>query len=434
MVASTVRPWTHGGPWSTGEFLQGREASGDGPGKQPAGGDEKVVFTCDYQHRRVEKQVFVHNGSGWPAQPSTRTRFLWDGRLMLLELDGLSSNAVLRRYTWGLDLAGQRGASASGRSGLEGAGGIGGLLAVRDETVGLLGAEYVYTYDAGGNVGQLVNLWVLTWNANGVMKARYEYDPYGNLTSEAGTYAATNRIRFSTKYWDAETNLGYWGRRYYRPDIGRWLNRDPIHELGGHNSYAFVLNSPSGPVDPRGLFLWGCSRRPQPPPPPSPGTICGPIPNPNPTDADCCNAARPKCAKGDGGGVICCNGRKISCSFWKPNPGTPGDSILETCIIVHEDDHHDDVSCSGCPPRQICRPNWDPGKNPRNEECSAHWKEIDCLLRHGQTTCHSLPTKADQIACVRRVTQRIKQQCNAMKGNPNCKTLPGICGAFGITK
>ena len=72
------------------------------------------------------------------------------------------------------------------------------------------------------------------------MKARDEYDPYGNLTSEAGTYAATNRARFSTKYFDAETNLGYWGRRYYRPHIGRWLNRDPIEEVGGENLYAYA--------------------------------------------------------------------------------------------------------------------------------------------------------------------------------------------------
>ena len=43
----------------------------------------------------------------------------------LLELDGLNSNAVLRQYTWGLDLSGQNGNPSVG--GLHGAGGIGGL-------------------------------------------------------------------------------------------------------------------------------------------------------------------------------------------------------------------------------------------------------------------------------------------------------------------
>ncbi|MBQ7478876.1 MAG: hypothetical protein IJT01_08240, partial [Selenomonadaceae bacterium] len=44
---------------------------------------------------------------------------------------------------------------------------------------------------------------------------------------------------FSTKYYDAETGLYYYGYRYYSPDLGRWLTRDPIEEDGGDNLYAF---------------------------------------------------------------------------------------------------------------------------------------------------------------------------------------------------
>lgn len=40
-------------------------------------------------------------------------------------------------------------------------------------------------------------------------------------------------MRFSTKQWDDETGLGYWGYRYYDLDIGRWISRDPLGELGG---------------------------------------------------------------------------------------------------------------------------------------------------------------------------------------------------------
>ena len=36
--------------------------------------------------------------------------------------------------------------------------------------------------------------------------------------------------------------VGY-KRRFYRPDLGRWLNRDPIEEEGGENLYAFCLNN-----------------------------------------------------------------------------------------------------------------------------------------------------------------------------------------------
>ena len=35
--------------------------------------------------------------------------------------------------------------------------------------------------------------------------------------------------------------VGY-KRRFYRPDLGRWLNRDPIEEEGGENLYAFCNN------------------------------------------------------------------------------------------------------------------------------------------------------------------------------------------------
>ena len=34
------------------------------------------------------------------------------------------------------------------------------------------------------------------------------------------------------------------GYRYYSPELGRWINRDPIGEQGGQNIYAFVLNNP----------------------------------------------------------------------------------------------------------------------------------------------------------------------------------------------
>ncbi|MDX1681122.1 MAG: RHS repeat-associated core domain-containing protein, partial [Akkermansiaceae bacterium] len=38
------------------------------------------------------------------------------------------------------------------------------------------------------------------------------------------------------------TGLYYYGYRYYDPNAGRWINRDPIEEEGGLNLYAFVSN------------------------------------------------------------------------------------------------------------------------------------------------------------------------------------------------
>jgi len=42
--------------------------------------------------------------------------------------------------------------------------------------------------------------------------------------------------------------------RWYSPNTGRWLSRDPIGERGGMNLYAFVGNNPVGRIDYLGLF------------------------------------------------------------------------------------------------------------------------------------------------------------------------------------
>jgi hypothetical protein len=43
---------------------------------------------------------------------------------------------------------------------------------------------------------------------------------------------------------------------FYDANLGRWLNRDPIEEVGGINLYGFVENSPIDGVDLLGLDNW----------------------------------------------------------------------------------------------------------------------------------------------------------------------------------
>jgi hypothetical protein len=43
--------------------------------------------------------------------------------------------------------------------------------------------------------------------------------------------AKANPFRFSTKYQDDETDLLYYGHRYYGASAGRWLSYDPINGL-----------------------------------------------------------------------------------------------------------------------------------------------------------------------------------------------------------
>ncbi|MFX1299179.1 MAG: DUF5675 family protein [Promethearchaeota archaeon] len=71
---------------------------------------------------------------------------------------------------------------------------------------------------------------------------------------------------YSTKYFDGEVELYYYGYRYYSPEFGRWINRDPINERGflvlskyAHyrkgdlNLYAFIQNNSINRTDLFGL-------------------------------------------------------------------------------------------------------------------------------------------------------------------------------------
>ena len=51
------------------------------------------------------------------------------------------------------------------------------------------------------------------------------------------------------KYLDDETDLVYYGFRYYNPTHGKWLIRDQLGEYGGKNLYGFVGNQPTRRVD-----------------------------------------------------------------------------------------------------------------------------------------------------------------------------------------
>ena len=88
-----------------------------------------------------------------------------------------------------------------------------------------------------GNVSEVID------SASGENVAHYEYGPFGEVTAASGDLARGNPFRFSSKYWDDETGLGYWGYRYYSPGRGRWLLRDPIEEKG------FLMSNRSVIVD-----------------------------------------------------------------------------------------------------------------------------------------------------------------------------------------
>ena len=107
--------------------------------------------------------------------------------------------------------------------------------------------RHYVAYDGNGNVGALVD------STDGTWSARYEYGPFGEPIRVSGTMGEENPFRFSTKYEDPESDLLYYGYRFYNADLGRWINRDPIGEEGGDNLYGAFYNDPVIEVDPLGL-------------------------------------------------------------------------------------------------------------------------------------------------------------------------------------
>ena len=241
----------------------------------PANGDKKLEFTYDYMSRRVQKKVDVWQTDHW--KPTGDTLFLYDGWNMIREwpVGGATSDA--KYYVWGLDLS----------QTLQGAGGAGGLIALFSSLVGDLdkdgdidgsdlaqlagdpglldmgvfaskfgfaGSSSIsslygsyYFYDGNGNVGQFVN------GADSEILSHYEYDSYGNSIAAYSVMADINPYQFSTKYYDAEFGLYYYGYRYYSPELGRWVKRDSIEERGGINLYGFVGNDGVNGIDWFGL-------------------------------------------------------------------------------------------------------------------------------------------------------------------------------------
>lgn len=61
--------------------------------------------------------------------------------------------------------------------------------------------------------------------------------------------AFLNPFLFSTKYYDWETSLYYFGHRYYNASTGRWLSRDPLGEQFGQNPYALLGNDAVDSID-----------------------------------------------------------------------------------------------------------------------------------------------------------------------------------------
>ena len=79
---------------------------------------------------------------------------------------------------------------------------------------------------------------------------RYRYDVFGEPNRVSGVH---NPYMFTGRRYDTGTSLYYYRARYYNPEIGRFLQTDPIGYVDGLNMYTYVRNNPVTNVDPFGL-------------------------------------------------------------------------------------------------------------------------------------------------------------------------------------
>jgi RHS repeat-associated protein len=148
--------------------------------------------------------------------------------------------------TRGLDLSGT----------LQGAGGIGGLLAMTDSS----GANYYYHEDAVGSVTALMD-------AYENIVGRRTYDAFGRTLRLTGSKTGVNPFWYSSQLHDEDTDFYHYKHRVYLTYPTRWASNDPNGEpgfelirhrkanalAGGPNRYEFVHNNPINKNDPLGL-------------------------------------------------------------------------------------------------------------------------------------------------------------------------------------
>jgi RHS repeat-associated protein len=116
--------------------------------------------------------------------------------------------------------------------------------------------KYWYTKNMQGDVTHI-------HDSNGVLKAEYQYDAWGNQTIlvNVNDIANINTIRYRGYYWDAELGLYYLQSRYYDPEVCRFISPDIVeilnftkNHVNGLNLYIYCGNDPVNYTDSTGLF------------------------------------------------------------------------------------------------------------------------------------------------------------------------------------
>jgi RHS repeat-associated protein len=108
---------------------------------------------------------------------------------------------------------------------------------------------HFYHYDGLGST-------IAMTDASGNMVNKYAYDAFGGLLN--ATETVSNPFLYVGQFgvMDEDNGLLYMRARYYDPEVGRFINKDPIGFAGGLNPYGYARNNPINYIDPTGEYAW----------------------------------------------------------------------------------------------------------------------------------------------------------------------------------
>jgi RHS repeat-associated protein len=181
-----------------------------------------VSYKYDYRGRRVARTA-----------GTTTVTYLYDGDQIITDYNGTGSAAtnVRKRYYYGMGID---------------------RPICSDNYTGSYASLIFYYYDGLGNVAALSKY-------DGTVLEKYTYDVYGKPTilspsdEPRATSAYDNRYLFTGREFDPCVGLYYYRARYYSPNLGRFMEADPIHYADGLNLYIYVKNNPVMFIDSFGL-------------------------------------------------------------------------------------------------------------------------------------------------------------------------------------
>ncbi|HXS17858.1 MAG TPA: RHS repeat-associated core domain-containing protein, partial [Polyangiaceae bacterium] len=193
----------------------------------------RVEFAYDPFSRRTVKRVFVLDPLTRAPQMMRATRYLWHLDQLVLErqfepLEDGTERETVTSYFYGDSMASP-------------------LAQQRTVFQGSTETKGPWLFLVGGQSDAPEEL----VDGGGVVHAHIDRTAYGVMTHRPGAKERTT-VGFLGQFFDEETGLFYNRERYYDPEIGRFINHDPVGTQSGSNVYHYTPN-PIGYCDPLGL-------------------------------------------------------------------------------------------------------------------------------------------------------------------------------------